>query len=156
MSYLTNLTYKSYLIPLEKGTDAVDLAVDAFLLFVGSRAKHFHILRVSSAAADTTVLPSGDIAVCRTRAVCPMSMSRKYSIYYINPWIRFQNIFGSSKPNKYLLRAINTYHKYLNVVRSNILWSCPLIDIKQTTNANTIASLLSSMIFISFDSLTKW
>lgn len=120
MSYLTNLTYKSYLIPLEKGTDAVDLAVDAFLLFVGSRAKHFHILSVSSAAADTTVLPSGDIAVCRTRAVCPMSKSRKYSIYYINRWIQSPNSLGSSKPNKYLLRAINTYHKYLNVVRSNI------------------------------------
>ena len=45
-------------------------AVEAFFL-VGSTAKHFHSRSVSSAAADTTVLPSGDIAMCSTRAVCP-------------------------------------------------------------------------------------
>ncbi len=48
----------------------VDLAG---FFFTASDLKHFHSLSVSSAAADTTVLPSGDIAICSTRPVCPVS-----------------------------------------------------------------------------------
>jgi len=44
---------------------------DCFSFFCGSTAKHFHRRSVSSAAADTTVLPSGDIAMCNTRDVWP-------------------------------------------------------------------------------------
>jgi len=52
------------------------LSIDAgVFFFAGSTAKHFHSRNVSSAAADTTVLPSGDIAMCSTRAVCPMEQS---------------------------------------------------------------------------------
>lgn len=40
-----------------------------FSFFAGSVMKHFHSLSVSSAPADNTVVPSGDMARCRTRAV---------------------------------------------------------------------------------------
>lgn len=39
----------------------------------GSMTKHFHNLKVSSAPADKTVVPSGEIARCKTLAVCPLS-----------------------------------------------------------------------------------
>lgn len=38
---------------------------------MGASPKHFQKRRVSSAAADTTVQPSGDWAMCSTRAVWP-------------------------------------------------------------------------------------
>lgn len=44
----------------------------SFFLF-GSGKKHFHILRVSSAPAESTVEPSGDMAKFRIRFVCPVS-----------------------------------------------------------------------------------
>ena len=40
---------------------------------VGPPPKMDQNLNVSSAAADTTVSPSGDCARCKTRAVCPVS-----------------------------------------------------------------------------------
>ena len=40
--------------------------------FSWSTLKHFHRRKVSSAAADTTVSPSGDMAMCSTRAVWPV------------------------------------------------------------------------------------
>jgi hypothetical protein len=36
-------------------------------------AKHFQNLNVSSAAAETTVVPSGDCAMCNTLAVWPVN-----------------------------------------------------------------------------------
>ena len=44
---------------------------ESFFL-AGSMAKHFHNLRVSSAAAETTVDPSGLMAMCRIRDVWPV------------------------------------------------------------------------------------
>lgn len=64
-----------YLMPLENGTAAAVLVVEAFLVLVGSTAKHFHILRVSSAAPEMTVEPSGDKAIYSTRAVCPVNIT---------------------------------------------------------------------------------
>jgi hypothetical protein len=46
---------------------------DSFFFLTGSGAKHFHNRRVSSAPADNTVLPSGDMARCKTRAACPVN-----------------------------------------------------------------------------------
>ena len=57
------------LITKDPAAPVLDLTADFF--FCGSTAKHFHNLSVSSAAADTTVLPSGDNAICKTRPVCP-------------------------------------------------------------------------------------
>ena len=57
------------LITRDPAAPVLDLTADFF--FCGSTAKHFHSLSVSSAAADTTVLPSGDNAICKTRPVCP-------------------------------------------------------------------------------------
>ena len=52
----------TYLIPLCSGpTGAFPCA--AFFALTGSTSKHFHRRRVSSAAADMTVVPSGDIDV---------------------------------------------------------------------------------------------
>ena len=45
----------------------------SFFAWFTSGAKQFHNLNVSSAAALITVLPSGDIAICSTRAVCPVN-----------------------------------------------------------------------------------
>jgi hypothetical protein len=45
----------------------------SFFFFTGSGAKHFHSRKVSSAPADNTVLPSGDMARCNTRAECPVN-----------------------------------------------------------------------------------
>ncbi|KDR13901.1 hypothetical protein L798_12312 [Zootermopsis nevadensis] len=39
----------------------------------GSRTKHFHNLKVSSAPADNTVLPSGHRASCKTRFLWPVN-----------------------------------------------------------------------------------
>lgn len=45
----------------------------SFFDLSGSGMKHVHSRSVSSAAALITVEPSGDIAICKTRAVCPVS-----------------------------------------------------------------------------------
>jgi len=50
--------------------------------FCGSEAKHFHSRSVSSAAADTTVEPSGDMAMWRTREVWPVSSATLFSVGY--------------------------------------------------------------------------
>ena len=56
---------------ITKDPAAPVLDLTAVFFFCGSTAKHFHNLNVSSAAADTTVLPSGDNTICKTRPVCP-------------------------------------------------------------------------------------
>lgn len=67
-----------YLIPLLIIVLGAALSIDAGAFFLaGSTAKHFHNRNVSSAAADTTVLPSGDIAMCSTRDVCPTNKGTK-------------------------------------------------------------------------------
>lgn len=43
------------------------------LAAAGGSPKHFQKCSVSSAAAEHTVLPSGDCARCSTRAVCPVN-----------------------------------------------------------------------------------
>lgn len=70
-------TLVAYLIPLEK---CVEACCFGFVALVGSTAKHFHRRNVSSAAPDTTVVPSGDIAMCSTLAVWPV---HKCNIHYI-------------------------------------------------------------------------
>jgi len=45
-------------------------------------AKHFQNRIVSSAAAETTVWPSGLMARCSTRAECPLSSAREASVGY--------------------------------------------------------------------------
>ena len=59
-----------YRIPLK-----LEAACEPFSFFflTGSGAKHFHSRKVSSAPADNTVLPSGDVARCKTRAECPVN-----------------------------------------------------------------------------------
>ncbi len=48
---------------------AAAAARTAFFFLSGSDWKHFQRRSVSSAAADTTVLPSGDKHICSTRPV---------------------------------------------------------------------------------------
>lgn len=45
----------------------------SFFVWWTSGAKQFHNRSVSSAAALIIVLPSGDMAICKTRAVCPVN-----------------------------------------------------------------------------------
>ena len=57
---------------------STDPSADSFAFFVldplaASSEKHFQKRKVSSAAADTTVFPSGLCAMCNTRAVCPVN-----------------------------------------------------------------------------------
>jgi len=56
-------------MPLESGIVEEALARTADLALAGSTAKQFHRRNVSSAAPDTTLVPSGDMAICSTRSV---------------------------------------------------------------------------------------
>lgn len=62
---------KHYRIPRRTNELLEVFGLDFFL--AGSVAKHFQILRVSSAAAETTVCPSGLMAIWRTRQEWPVS-----------------------------------------------------------------------------------
>lgn len=75
-----------------------DFLACSFFLF-GSGKKHFHIRRVSSAPAESTVEPSGDMAKFKMRFVCPVSsatfrMGSKKKVTNV-PYNKFDNVaFG--------------------------------------------------------------
>lgn len=62
--------YRIIVLREEPGSLLTDFAF-VFFFVSSSTMKHFHNRSVSSAPADTTVSPSGDIARCKTRAVWP-------------------------------------------------------------------------------------
>lgn len=64
--------YNNYLKPGPSKVGLEDFFSCSFFLF-GSGKKHFHIRRVSSAPAESTVEPSGDMARFNIRLVCPVS-----------------------------------------------------------------------------------
>ena len=65
-------------------------------------AKHFHKRKVSSAAADATYWPSGDMVMWRTRDVCPViSVTRDMAGYFQmvswcweNPWPDINSLYS--------------------------------------------------------------
>ena len=72
----TNYTRKPYRIDISPPTDDKRMSRIRPLrraADVGPPPKMDQNLNVSSAAADTTVSPSGDWAKCNTLAVCPVS-----------------------------------------------------------------------------------
>lgn len=62
----------NYLKPGPSKVGLEDRFSCSFFLFASGK-KHFHIRKVSSAPAERTVEPSGDMAKFRIRLVCPVS-----------------------------------------------------------------------------------
>jgi len=88
---------------------------DCLTFFCGSTAKHFQRRSVSSAAAETTVLPSGDIAMCNTRAVWPGSHTQKPK------WSQ------NSNSEKLTNKMFNHYLKLLLMLEFLFIYLCKMI-----------------------------
>lgn len=77
-----SLLYRTFIHDIKPFPSLPSPLLEVFLDFCWL-AKHFHSRRVSSAAADATNCPSGDMVMWRMRDMCPVnSMTRDMAGYF--------------------------------------------------------------------------
>ena len=77
-----SLLYRTFIHDIKPFPSLLSPLLEVFLDFCWL-AKHFHSRRVSSAAADATNCPSGDMVMWRMRDMCPVSsMTRDMAGYF--------------------------------------------------------------------------